>query len=397
MIRLGEVLDLEKLSLLVKDGYIRIQHHPTLAYVIYNYTEKCAYEKEWNAATKMCRGLIVHKYTGAILARPFEKFFNYGEVGAHEFEQGDPVRVHDKVDGSLGILYPIAEGRFGYQVATRGSFTSDQARHATRVWNDRYREVPVPYEVTPLFEIVYPSNRIVVDYGQTDDLVLLGLVDIPSGITMAPCNWEDWPGPRAESFPFPTFYDALRAEPRPGKEGIVVSRFAGSGMVKIKQDDYVALHRILTNVTARHLWEFLAVTDCWDHAPETGTEDKVGYLVRKLRMDPKRIEQIRAAGDDWLDIYKQGVPEEFLKWVDQNVARLKELSEHHRVRVALEYYDIAGETVDFDRKEFVRKAREQSPDTWRLLMTLLDGKEIRTWTWLECYPEAERPFKVDEG
>lgn len=66
-------------------------------------------------------------------------------------------------------------------IATRGSFTSEQAGHATAVLHTCYPRFEPPEGLTVLFEIVYPGNRIIVDYCDTDDLVLLGAVDTATG------------------------------------------------------------------------------------------------------------------------------------------------------------------------------------------------------------------------
>jgi putative RNA ligase len=48
--------------------------------------------------------------------------------------------------------------------------------------------------MTVLVEIVYPANRIVLDYGGLDDLILLGAVDIATGRTFGPGPCRDGPG-----------------------------------------------------------------------------------------------------------------------------------------------------------------------------------------------------------
>jgi RNA ligase len=109
-----------------------------------------------------------------------------------------------------------------------------------------------------LFEIIYPENRIVCDYGDMDDLVLLGSVHNDSGDNWDACDLDwDWPGPKAESFPYTTFREALEAAPRPGKEGFVVHAYIEGFRVKIKQDDYIRLHRIVTGLNARSVWQAL--------------------------------------------------------------------------------------------------------------------------------------------
>ncbi|UGO51025.1 RNA ligase [Bacillus phage vB_BanS_Nate] len=171
------------------NGYIKINHHPEDDnVVILNYTEQTTFARRWNNETMTARGLILDlteaKDNGIIyiLAKPFYKFFNYGENLEYQedidFTQ-TPV-VMEKMDGSLGISYFFNdEIRF----ATRGSFISDQAIEATKIWKEKYADAMEwgAYELSPvtyLVEIIYQSNRIVVDYGGMRDLILLGVMQI---------------------------------------------------------------------------------------------------------------------------------------------------------------------------------------------------------------------------
>lgn len=245
------------------EGLVRSRVHPNDPELwILNYTEKAAFDSVWNNVTLNCRGLIVNAF-GDIVARPFPKFFNYGQAGCPVIDLDEPAVISDKLDGSLGILYPHPEG--GYAIATRGSFTSDQAIHATEILRTKYADFIPPGGVTMLFEIIYPENRIVCDYGDMDDLVLLGSVHDSSGDSWegADIDW-DWPGPIGEVFNYKTMREALEAEPRPGKEGFVV-HFTISGVrVKIKQEDYIALHRIVTGLNARSVWEAMLNNEVYD-------------------------------------------------------------------------------------------------------------------------------------
>src|SRR6187402_342704 len=88
-----------------EQGYVRVNTHPDDPELfILNYTEKAAYEGVWNNVTLNCRGLIVDAGNW-LIARPFPKFFNYGQPGCPEIDLDEPVVVSDKLDGSLGILY----------------------------------------------------------------------------------------------------------------------------------------------------------------------------------------------------------------------------------------------------------------------------------------------------
>ena len=120
-----------------------------------------------------------------------------------------------------------------------------------------------PYPVTSqkhrclavLVEIIYPTNRIVIDYGSLDDLVLLGAVDVATDRTFGPDAVDGWPGPIIERFDHATLADALAAEPRDNREGFVVWFPATDIRIKIKYAEYVRLHRIVTGLNARSVWE----------------------------------------------------------------------------------------------------------------------------------------------
>lgn len=253
MSRLADLFDLSLFDAMVDGGYVRVQTHPDLPLSIANYSEKTQYENCWNPVTLACRGLI-YNADGRIVARPYRKFFNYGDdTNTGPLDLVAPAVVTDKLDGSLGIAYPAPDGP---AIATRGSFTSDQALHATALLRQRYPDWQLPGGCTALFEIVYPENRIVVDYGNLDTLILHGLVSLRDGyVYQSGLTDADWPGPIAERFLYATLADALAAPARPNAEGFVV--LVGQQMVKIKQEDYVRLHRIITGLNAKTVWEWL--------------------------------------------------------------------------------------------------------------------------------------------
>ena len=97
-------------------------------------------------------------------------FFNWSE--GTRISSAPIVSVMEKVDGSLGVLYRLGDE---YRIATRGSFDGEQALWATQYLQSNYDLGDLPEEYTLLFEIVYPENRIVVDYGEREDMVLLAI------------------------------------------------------------------------------------------------------------------------------------------------------------------------------------------------------------------------------
>lgn len=177
--KIYDLLDPRLLNEMLDEGMVRKQYHPTEPLAILNYTERATYSKTWNEVTLQCRGLIFNTETQDIVARPFSKFFNYGEHPEGAFDLDAEVIVTDKMDGSLAILY--WEPNSGLPaIATRGSFASPQAKWAT-AWFRKYADYAFfKRERTYLFELLVGWNRIVLEY-DWEGLVLLGILDTETG------------------------------------------------------------------------------------------------------------------------------------------------------------------------------------------------------------------------
>jgi RNA ligase len=374
-----DMFDLEYLDTAIAEGLVRVQTHPTEPLKIYNYSEKTVYEQVWNFVTMNCRGLVVDGQ-GTVVARPYEKFFNHFEPMAGELDLSAPAQVVDKLDGSLGVLVPTSGG---YEVATRGSFTSEQAVHATKLFGWHYSDFKPPAGVTVLFEIVYPGNRIVCDYGGADDLFLLGGVEIQTGRVLGPDEIPGWEGPAAAVFNVATLADALAMPPRAGAEGLVVRMVESGQMIKIKQEDYVRLHAIVTRTSARTVWEFCAVDACRDIV----TVPK--HWGSRIGLDPERAAAILAMGPDWEQLLVDGVPDEFHAWIRSTIDGQRAQVESLREQITATAAEVRAVHGD-DRKAFARDAIGR--DHYGALFHLLDGREITTYLWKAVYPEAEKPW-----
>ena len=228
---------------------VNCQRHPSAPLTIWNYTAQCQYQRAWDAVTLAARGLILHD-DGRIVARGFQKFFNLSERQAPL--PAEPYKVFDKLDGSLGVLYFI-DGEPA--VATRGSFTGPQAVRATRIFRERYAGYQPPPGTTAVFEIIYPENRVIVDYGPTEDLRHLGLVDNATGLVQFDLD-PHWPGAAVQEFAAAP-PDELATLVRSNAEGYVV-RYRNGFQVKVKLADYLRQHRLTFNTSTRTIWEHLA-------------------------------------------------------------------------------------------------------------------------------------------
>ena len=307
-------------------GLLYSQIHPTLPLTIWNYTEKVQYEGLWDEITLQCRGLVTDG-SGQIVARPFQKFFNIEEkkhTPTQKFE------VFEKMDGSLGIVF-LWEGRAVY--ATRGSFTSEQAIWMAD-WGDRYNFSEILVDgYTYLFEIIYPENRIVVDYGGVSRLVLLAAIKTDTGEEILrddsstfeiywgePATFKGWD--LVKKYDTISNYNLLKGMVKNNQEGFVV-RFSNGDRVKIKGEEYLRLHRIMTHLSTTAVWEVLSnggdilstLTDVPDEF-----YDKIRQYSNKLVDKYNKIE------DEYIWIFRiLSKSDEF-----ENRARFAELAKKHK-------------------------------------------------------------------
>lgn len=348
-VRLEDILDTTELARAVGNGLIRARRHlADPSFVIYNYSEQAQFQRAWTHEVRTCRGLIVRD--GIVIARPFAKFFNASEPEAAKIDLSETVFVSDKMDGSLGILYP---GPKGAAIATRGSFHSEQAQRATRMLDDLYGHdmIPMNEEWTDLFEIIYPENRIVVDYGDMEELVHLGRVELSSGVVSAASSFVT--GSRARFFGYMTYLEALALQAREGREGTVIRVPGTDRMVKVKQEDYIRLHKIVTGLSQKSVWEWLR--------------------------------------DGTFDENAAALPDEFHHWATSTAAVLSqtfaEIAEGATVALDAAQRDIGpGGT----RKELaLRIAAEPNR---HLVFALADGKPIDALIWKQLEPKGPSPI-----
>lgn len=227
----------------------------------------------------MARGLVTDA-NGTILARPLPKFFNAEEHRAEDIPWGLPFEVAEKLDGSLLIVQALQEGDLLF--TTRGSFHSKQAEYGERLFLSKYGSVALDRRYTYLFELIYPENRIVVDYGDREDVVLLAIIETatgeelsldaaPEGLTVAPRLSASGAGD----------FNFLMAMERQNAEGFVI-KFENGFRVKVKFDEYKRLHKLLTGISEKLIWEYLrdglSIEDLLDRTP-----DEFNAFVREKR------------------------------------------------------------------------------------------------------------------
>lgn len=136
------------------------------------------FPNEW---AKECRGIKFHADTKDILARPFNKFFNLGEVeGDLDNHDLSKAQVLEKLDGSMvyPIIHPLTNK---VRLCTKAGISeiSIQAEQETNPPLRVMRQI-IEEGYTPIFEYTSPKNRIVIRYN-TSSLTLLAVRHMITG------------------------------------------------------------------------------------------------------------------------------------------------------------------------------------------------------------------------
>jgi len=370
---------LNKLWKEVEEGRVTANQSGSLT--LFKYTQETHIKDLWNEVNCQARGIIFDA-DGTIVARPFSKFFNLHERTETEPQNlpwSEGCEVYEKLDGSCGTGYVVpvkSDNLWVYQwrLATPGSMESDQAIEGTAILNEtaynspshalvetgsatvykRYKTEHLPLDCTPVFEIIYPENRIVVDYHGARELVLLAIFEH---------NGEEWHPRRVDQiaelcgFRRPKRYDIdIRCDIdfEDNHEGYVC-RFGNGFRVKVKSPSYLRVHRILNHLSPKGVVELIR-----------GKE--YGSVVEQL---PKEI----AKDFDDVRAHVQGMFNTILTSAYENLTRLQDKMGANKSRK--DYAEWIQSYVASAERGFV--------------FALLDGKDIEDKAWkmvLEKVKEA---------
>ncbi len=340
-------MNLETLHRYHKDGLLYNQTHPTLPLTIWNYTEKVQYEGLWDGITFACRGLVTDD-RGNIIARPFRKFFNIEETRHTPTKDFD---VYEKMDGSLGILFHY-NGE--WILATRGSFTSEQSLYGSKLLKKYDLGILSP-GYTYMFEILYDTNRIVVNY-DFEDVVLLGCNETSSGNSVDVHNEYYMSNFNVvKKYDGITDYTTLKEMIDNNAEGFVVE-FSNGDRMKVKGEEYVRLHKIMTNLSTTAVWEVLS---------NGGSMDEL----------------LKDVPDEFYEKIKEYETE--LRFSFDNIKREYEWIFNKIKNV---YFDVYKK--EFSRTEFAMLAKRYKYPS--ILFALLDDKDISPIIWKIIKPKFKK-------
>jgi RNA ligase len=207
-----------------------------------------------------------------------------------------------------------------------------------------------PGNETYLFEIIYPENRIVVDYGGYKGLDLLAVLDTETGKTLPMVELDDV-GTPVHPIDFTSFAE-LKSIDEKNKEGFALHFPESDLRLKVKLEDYVRLHKIMTGLSEIGVWEMLR---------------------------------------DGKDPYAQDIPDEMYDWLKDVVERLQakfRLIESN----ARKAFDWAID--QHTRKEQAAIIKRWTPYTG-VAFSMLDGKDYSQEIWRMIRPHGSSTFRSD--
>jgi RNA ligase len=288
---------------LEKGNVIRLQNGDLS---LYCYSKQCVFDRSWNDVTISARGIILDSH-GEIVATPFPKFFNFGEMGQRWPDE--PFKVYEKLDGSLIIAF-WHDGE--WKTATKASFNSDQAKWAKAKLKDLGQYL-VP-GITYLFEAIYKENRIVVNY-DFEDLVLLGAYEASGAeVPFLELSWfyKKLGFRCARTVAVSSFTDLMDwAKELPISEEGWVVRFQSGLRLKVKGEEYKRVHNLVSNLTPLAIWDVLKSGGDINNVRKDLPEEFIDDFDTMVNTLISRVESVKR------EVYKKH--EEYKNYTDKEI------------------------------------------------------------------------------
>lgn len=347
---------------LVNDEWLLMQKHPTLDLFIFNYSKQTQYARHWNEMTLASRGLVLNS-EGILIAKCLPKFFNYQELSEDKIPTG-PFKVYDKLDGSYLQIFRYKND---IVVTSRGSFTSDQAIKGKEILFKKYNHLvdKIEYGINYIFEIIYPANRIVVDYGDLEDIIMISTINTETGVDRI----IDIGFPIVKQYDGLTDFEEIKALNVDNLEGIILAYIDADGNViermKSKFSEYVRLHRVLTNCSSRDIWN----------------------IMRRGESLNEVLERVPDEFYDWVEMHQDSLNKKFKEIEDLCLKNYKPI----KMLKLLQALPNGSDDVLL-RKEaalFIKRNKYQN-----VLFAMYNGMSYNDIIWEMIEPKWEKPFSV---
>jgi T4 RnlA family RNA ligase len=292
--------------------------------------------------------------------KTYEKFFNLNENESTSLESIKSNRiksVYIKEDGSIISFIKLPNGRV--LAKSKTSFESDQAKSAQLIYetNPSIKEKInswLEMGINPIFELVGPWNRIVINYQMTE-LKLIGLRK-DDGLYE---SIESYPHSKSERVDLRLDEMVSLKSEIQNLEGWVVE-FVDGKRIKIKTDWYFSLHRILTDYSNRE-----------DYLIDLILNEKIDDILSQLDVGSESRIFVESVVDTFMEKFDDIRKEchRIISKFDGDMKAFALVYRSHKYFTVISKY-VRGGDLDDLLKEMVLK------ETYRL-------GEARTWLWGE--------------
>ncbi|MDP2652051.1 MAG: T4 RnlA family RNA ligase [bacterium] len=344
------------LEKLVDNGLVKVHREDGLN--LYHYSQQCRFSRTWTEHTRIARGIVLTS-GGTIVAFPFEKFFNFGEMTETRLENlpsGVP-EIAQKIDGTqITVFWHTGN----WHVATSKMLCNDHTDRAEKfMWDRRLFDSLEPGS-TYMFEHVGPDNRIVVPFDY-EDMYLIGIRK-SSGQELMYSKLPEY----AERIgvPYAPFYKGdirglIKKVSATGSgceaEGFV-AMWPNGLRVKFKYEDYKQIHRVVTGWNAKSIWRQL--------------------MIGASEIPPNNL------ADEWFDWYTK--------------TRSGLIAEHNRIAALVE---MVFEDTDLTmrRKDIAAAWKSLEKPLANCLFMKLDGNDYSELIWQSLEPKLCQTNMEENG
>ena len=301
--------------------------------VMLHYMDAVQYDNLWTSFNRMCRGLILDLKNHKVLAYPFDKFFNLGQMPETNYEALSTLggfETSEKLDGSMIIGF-INPNDNKLTFTTKGSFDSEHGAYANQLpLTSQQQQDIYSYTLhgTLMFELITKHFQIVVDYkkkGYEEGLYLIGYRYDISGKLASFTDLAEI----ATSLNLPTFkqfeFNGLDqlialAQDLPVLDEGYVLRFPNDLLVKVKGTAYLAAHRFISHLSDRNILE--AVSDgTADNLAGLAPEEYKQDVLDKIAHFKKRVVELEETCYNYYEQIPKGLSrKDFAEQVNKNVS-----------------------------------------------------------------------------
>lgn len=175
------------LTAIVNSSYTKVkrQEPPYSGLLSVDFIESVFKKNIWNDITVQARGLFIEEETGNVVARGYNKTFNYGQTKTNSKRSLEnnlkfPVVAYEKYNGFLGLMSWYKDELF---ISSKNQAAGPFKELFKELWDKEDPEFKSRIETllkrenaTILFEVIHNSDKHIVDYHDKEFLAILDVV-----------------------------------------------------------------------------------------------------------------------------------------------------------------------------------------------------------------------------